>query len=317
MRYFSELRMPLESCRVLMNKIAVGTASWTDKSLIQCGRFYPPAVKSAEERLRFYAEAFPIVEVDSSYYAIPSEQTARLWAERTPDDFVFDVKAFRLFTQHQTAPRVLPKYIAESLPVSKKTVYYKDMPGELVSALWNEFRAALLPLKQAGKLGVVLFQFPPWFLANKASLAHIEECVERMDGFRLAVEFRNATWFYERSRERTFAFEREHGIAHVVVDEPQGFASSIPSVWEVTSPEVAIVRLHGRNRDTWEKKGLAAASDRFNYLYSEEELAELAAPIKSLSEKARSVHVLLNTNHQDQGQVNARRLTKALANLSS
>jgi uncharacterized protein YecE (DUF72 family) len=176
------------------------------------------------------------------------------------------VKAFRLFTQHQTAPRVLPKYIAESLPVTKKTVYYKDMPAELLDALWNEFRAALLPLKEARKLGVVLFQFPPWFLANKASLAHIEQCVERMNGFRLAVEFRNETWFYERSRERTFAFERERGIAHVVVDEPQGFKSSISSVWEVTCPHMSIVRLHGRNRDTWEKRGLTAASDRFNYL---------------------------------------------------
>ncbi|MDB5926079.1 MAG: hypothetical protein JWN13_5015, partial [Betaproteobacteria bacterium] len=145
---------------------------------------------------------------------------------------------------------------------------------------------------------------------------HIEECLERMSGFRLAVEFRNETWFYERSRDRTFAFEREHGIAHVVVDEPQGFASSIPSVWEVTSPEIAVVRLHGRNRETWEKKGLAAASDRFNYLYSEDELAELAGPIKSLSQKAGTVHVLLNTNHQDQGQVNARLLTNVLAKQS-
>jgi uncharacterized protein YecE (DUF72 family) len=296
-----------------LSNILVGTASWTDKSLIKCGRYYPADVKTAEERLRFYAAEFPLVEVDSSYYAIPGEQTARLWVERTPADFVFDVKAFRLFTQHQTAPQVLPKYISESLPVKKKTVYYKDMPEELLGALWNEFRNTLLPLQQAGKLGLVLFQFPPWFLANKASLAHIEECVERMRGFTLAVEFRNATWFYERTRERTFAFEREHGIAHVVVDEPQGFSSSIPAVWEVTHPDVAVVRLHGRNRDTWEKRGLAAASERFNYLYREAELSELAAPIKALARRTEKVHVLLNTNHEDQGQVNARNLRKLIA----
>ena len=111
-----------------MGTILVGTASWTDKSLIQCGRYYPSDVKTAEQRLRYYASEFPIVEVDSSYYAIPSEQTVRLWAERTPGDFVFDVKAFRMFTQHQTAPRVLPKYIRESLPLDKKSLYYKDMP---------------------------------------------------------------------------------------------------------------------------------------------------------------------------------------------
>jgi uncharacterized protein YecE (DUF72 family) len=297
-----------------MGNIAVGTASWADKSLVQCGRYYPADVKTAEDRLRYYAAEFPIVEVDSSYYAIPGEQTARLWVERTPPHFVFDVKAFRLFTQHQTAPRVLPKYIRESLPQAKTSLYYKDMPAELLDALWNEFRNTLLPLKAAGKLGVILFQFPPWFLANKTSLAHIEHCAERMEGFRLAVEFRNETWFYERTRERTLAFERERGIAHVVVDEPQGFKSSIPPVWEVTSPEVAVVRLHGRNRATWMKKGLAAASDRFNYLYPEEELAALARPIQALSEEAASVHVLLNTNFEDQGQVNARRLLKALAN---
>ena len=296
-----------------MNNIAVGTASWTDKSLIQCGRYYPPGVKTPEERLRFYSDEFPIVEVDSSYYAIPSEQTARLWVERTPQDFIFDVKAFRLFTQHQTAPRVLPKHISESLPVSKKMVYYRDLPEELLAALWNEFRNCLLPLKDAGKLGIVLFQFPPWFLANKTSLSHIEECVERMNGFRLAVEFRNETWFYERTRERTFAFEREHRIAHVVVDEPQGFASSIPAVWEVTCPDIAVVRLHGRNHETWNTRGLAAASERFNYLYSEDELTELSGPIRSLGEKASTVHVLLNTNYQDQGQVNARRLRQILA----
>jgi uncharacterized protein YecE (DUF72 family) len=295
-----------------LSNILIGTASWTDKTLIKCGRYYPTDVKTAEDRLRFYAGEFPIVEVDSSYYAIPSEQTARLWVERTPADFVFDVKAFRLFTQHQTPPQVLPKYIAESLPVSKKTVYYKDLPEELLSALWSEFRNTLFTLQQSGKLGVILFQFPPWFLANKASLTHIEECVERMSGFTVAVEFRNATWFYERTRGRTFAFEREHGIAHVVADEPQGFSSSIPALWEVTHPDVSVVRLHGRNRDTWARRGLAAASDRFNYLYREAELSELAAPIRGLAGRAETVHVLVNTNYEDQGQVNARNLRKLL-----
>jgi uncharacterized protein YecE (DUF72 family) len=152
---------------------------------------------------------------------------------------------------------------------------------------------------------------------RKRNLAHIEQCVERMAGFTLAVEFRNETWFYPRSRERTFAFERKHGIAHVVVDEPEGFKSSIPSVWEVTSAHAAVVRLHGRNRDTWEKKGLAAASDRFNYLYTDDELNELAQPIRSLAENAHTVHVLLDTNYEDQGQVNARRLRQAVSALAA
>src|SRR5215210_7264403 len=144
--------------------ILIGTASWADLSLIKSGEFYPADVKSPEARLRFYASQFPLVEVDSPYYAIPSAKTAKQWADRTPDDFVFDVKAFRTLTTHQTQPKFLPKYIAQSLPKrDKKTVYYKDLPNELRDALWSEFKNALLPLKQAGKLGVVLFQFPPWF----------------------------------------------------------------------------------------------------------------------------------------------------------
>jgi uncharacterized protein YecE (DUF72 family) len=131
--------------------ILVGTCSWTDKTLIDSGNFYPEDVKTPEARLKFYASKFPVVEVDSSYYAIPSERTAKQWAKRTPDDFVFDVKAFRLLTTHQTQPKVLPKHVSESLPVAKKTVYYKDLPGELVDAVWSEFRVALRPLKDAGK----------------------------------------------------------------------------------------------------------------------------------------------------------------------
>ena len=233
-------------------KILVGTSSWTDKSLIDSGHFYPKDVNTPEARLRFYASQFDLVEVDSSYYAIPAEKTARQWAERTPKDFVFDIKAFRLLTTHQTQPKVLPKHIRESLPVSKKTVYYKDLPNELTDAVWSEFRAVLRPLKDAGKLGLVLFQFPPWFLPNKESLAHIDECLERMEGYQLAVEFRHSMWFSQR--ERTLAFERERGIVNVIVDEPQGLKTSVPRVWEVTHPSVAMVRLHGRNHATWERK---------------------------------------------------------------
>jgi uncharacterized protein YecE (DUF72 family) len=147
--------------------ILVGTSSWTDKPLIDSGNFYPENAKTPEARLRFYASQFPIVQADSSYYAIPSEKTAKLWVERTPHDFVFNMKAFRLLTTHQTQPKVLPKHVRESLPVDKKTVYYKDLPNELLDAVWSEFRAVLRPLKEAGKLGVVLFQFPLGFCRTR------------------------------------------------------------------------------------------------------------------------------------------------------
>src|SRR5512140_3861953 len=119
-----------------MSTIRVGTASWTDKSLIDCGRFYPPGTTTPEDRLRFYASQFPFVEVDSSYYALPSARNAARWAERTPASFRFNVKAFRIFTGHQTAPVALPKDIRDALAPSKKNVYYKDLPDELRNELW-------------------------------------------------------------------------------------------------------------------------------------------------------------------------------------
>ena len=295
-----------------MSEILVGTSSWTDKTLIDCGRFYPATAKTPEARLRFYASQFPIVEVDTSYYAIPTEQTAKQWVERTPGRFVFNVKAFRLLTTHQTQPNVLPKHVRESLPVEKKTIYYKDLPNELLDAVWSEFRAALRPLAEAGKLGIILFQFPPWFLPNKESLRHIEQCLERMEGYRLAVEFRHPMWFAGSGRERTLGFERERGIAHVIVDEPQGLKTSVPAVWEVTRRDIAVVRLHGRNHGTWEKKGLKTASERFDYWYDEKELKALAPEIDAIANEAERVHVLFNNNFQDQGQRGAQMLQNLL-----
>lgn len=289
-----------------MNAIRVGTASWTDKSLVESGDFYPPTVKTPEERLRYYAERFSIVEVDSSYYALPTVRNAMLWGARTPDDFVFDVKAFRLFTQHQTDVGSLPPDIREALgPIDKKYLYYKDLPAPLLDELWQRFTLAIEPLRRVGKLGTVLFQFPPWFVPSPASLSHIAACVEKLPGFQLAIEFRNKAWFEGKRAAWILDFEREHGLAHVVVDEPQGFSSSVPAVWETTCPRLAVMRLHGRNRDTWERKGLASSSDRFNYLYKEEELKELADGVRQLADSAQSVHVLFNNNFGVYAQRNA------------
>src|SRR5579884_2669629 len=111
-------------------RILVGTASWTDKSLIESGRFYPPEAKTPEARLQFYAANFPIVEVDATYYAMPAERTTTLWVDRTPDSFTFDVKSFALFTHHPTVPRSLPKDVREALPpeqADKRHIYYDDL----------------------------------------------------------------------------------------------------------------------------------------------------------------------------------------------
>jgi uncharacterized protein YecE (DUF72 family) len=115
----------------MAGRILIGTASWTDKTLVSCKRFYPRGCSSAEDRLRYYASRFPLVEVDSSYYAMPSQRNSELWAERTPEHFTFNMKAFRLFTGHQTPAIALPKDVQAAMAshfASNKMLYYKDTP---------------------------------------------------------------------------------------------------------------------------------------------------------------------------------------------
>ncbi|CAN5633887.1 DUF72 domain-containing protein [soil metagenome] len=293
--------------------ILIGTASWTDKTLIACGRFYPQrGCSTAEARLRFYASQFPMVEVDSSYYAMPAPNTAQLWAERTPNDFVFNVKAFRLFTGHQTPPIVLHRDIQQALPPMSPSakLYYKSTPSDIRAELWRRFREALAPLVNAGKLGAVHFQFPPWVLPDREGQHHVRHCVEQMDGFDVSVEFRHRSWWAGERAASTLAFERELGVIHTVVDGPQGFDNSVPAIWEATHSRYALVRLHGRNTATWDIRGTTAASDRFNYDYPDNELSGLAIEIQRLAKHVARTHVVFNNNQEDQGQRNARSLTR-------
>jgi uncharacterized protein YecE (DUF72 family) len=292
--------------------ILVGTASWTDKTLVESGLFYPPDCKSAEGRLRYYASKFPMVEVDSSYYAIPSATNAQLWAERTPADFVFNVKAFRLFTSHQTDAKVMGKDIVEALPAglaAKKTVYYRDLLEQapaVLDELWRRFFLALSPLHDAGKLCAVHFQFAPWIIRNRDGEAHVRDCAARLGDRLMAVEFRNKTWFDDKHTAATLEFERELGVAHVVVDSPRvETANVVPAVWDITSTRLAILRLHGRNHGTWNVKGATSASDRFNYEYTEEELAGFIPNIRALERRVEMLQIIFNNNYQDQGQRNA------------
>jgi uncharacterized protein YecE (DUF72 family) len=297
--------------------VLVGTASWSSKTLVDSGRFYPPGVTSAEARLRYYAARFPLVEVDSSYYAIPAPATAQLWAERTPDGFTMNVKAFRLFTGHQTSPVVLHKDLRAALPPSAKAnLYLNDVPPDIADELWRRFIEALVPLRASGRLGLVHFQFPPWIVRNAAGHAHVRMCVERMAGHTLSVEFRHRSWFADdAATESTLAFERELGVVHTVVDGPQGFSNSVPAVWDITHPQIALLRLHGRNAQTWNVKGASDSSERFNYDYGAAELAEVAEQVTRLSAQVPSTHVVFNNNLEDQGQRNAASLTTLLKGL--
>ena len=158
------------------------------------------------------------------------------------------MKAFRLFTGHGTSPKVLPPDLRAELPAdAKATFYFKDVPKDLRDALWQRFKDALEPLRQAGKLGMVHFQFAPWLLRNRDGHAHVAHCVETMRDYTVSVEFRNQTWFDDAHLGQTLAFERELNVVHTVVDGPQGFHNSVPPVWESTHIDFALVRLHGRN----------------------------------------------------------------------
>jgi len=289
-----------------MSDILVGTCSWTDPTLIESGRFYPSWARSAEARLQYYASQFPIVEVDSSYYALLNERTSGLWARRTGEKFIFDIKAFRLFTQHPTPLSAFPRDIREALPEElkeKTNVYSRDVPTELTDELWERFERALLPLDSSGKLGVVLFQFPPWFYPGNEQRDYILSCKERFPQYRIAVEFRHNSWVNEKNIERTLNFLRDNSLPYVCVDEPQGFKSSLPPVAEATS-DIGLIRFHGRNKETWEKKGVSA-TERFNYLYSDEELKEWIPRVKELASKTRQLHVLFNNCYADKAVVNA------------
>lgn len=295
-------------------RIRIGTASWTEQSLVDSGAYYPLEARTAEERLRFYARDFPLVEVDSTYYALPSERNAVLWVERTPDDFLFDVKAFRLFTGHGASVRAFPADIRAELPgplVNKENLYYRDIPHSLRDSLWRRFEEALSPLQAAGKLGVIVFQFPFWFMPKEENQRHIQECQARLPTYNIAVEFRNRYWFSPESRERTFSFLRRNNISYIVVDEPQGFKSSVPPIADITGP-YGIVRFHGRNREAWEVKGLGSSAERFDYAYSPAELAEWIPKARWMAENAREVHLVMNTNRGNQGIVNAQLLASLL-----
>ena len=294
-------------------KILVGTASWTDPGLTKCGRFYPKGCNSAEARLRYYATRFPLVEVNSSYYALPSRSNSELWVERTPAVFTFNVKAFRLFTGHQTPVDALPVSVRGALAASeKKNIYYKDMPAELIDEMWRLFIEAMVPLKSLHKLGAVHFQFGPWFIYSPPAREHLDEVRARLTDYSVSVEFRHESWFNEKHRDLTLEFEKERGMCNVVLDEPQGFTNSVGAHWVVTNPGLAVVRLHGRNAETWNIKGATAAAERFNYDYSQLELEGLASSITELTRKAAVTHVVFNNNNEDQGQRNATTLMSIL-----
>ena len=301
------LAHPDKSAALPSHNVRIGTASWTDPTLTTHGVFYPEAAKSAETRLNFYSSVFPLVEVDSIYYALPSRNVAELWVQRTPVDFRFNVKAYALMTGHPSEVSRFPRALKDQLPAAlrdARRVYSKDLPEEIVSAIWNHFIDAIEPLSDAGKLGAVLLQYPPWFLANRKSVAELTRARKRLGTVPASVEFRSARWLAPAVADRTFAALRENEFSYVCVDEPQGMASSVPPILAVTNDRLAIVRMHGRRTETWEQPG-APVSERFRYLYQKEELEEWVPRVTYLADQAAETHVVFNNCYANYGTTNA------------
>ncbi|RZU75200.1 uncharacterized protein YecE (DUF72 family) [Micromonospora kangleipakensis] len=287
-----------------MGEIKVGTASWTDRTLLDSG-WYPQTADTPEKRLAYYARQFPLVEVDATYYSPPAERTAQLWVARTPPGFTFNIKAFSLLTGHPTRVAALYKDLRPE--TDKKNVYPDDLPPQAYEEVWTRFLSALDPLVEAGRLGALLFQFPPWFTIKRDNKQYLLEVAKRCAPLRPVFEFRHASWFDGANRDETLGFLRQHRLAYVCVDMPQGHRSSVPPVLAATA-DLAVVRFHGHS-DKWTSKDI---HEKFGYRYSERELRDWAPKLRELAGEAEQTHVLMNNCYRDHAQRNGQQLQALL-----
>ncbi len=300
-----------------VERVRVGVCSWADAALIEDGSFYPKKSMSAEARLRWYARFFDTVEVDSAYYAIPDARNARLWVDRTPPGFLFNVKAYSLLTGHHPKAETLPAELETMLPASPARTHRGEIdrasfPEEAIDAALALFRAALAPLAEAGKLGYVLFQFAPWVHFGDEWLAYVASLPARMRGWSVAAEFRHRSWFPDHAPETLTAL-RSAGVAHVVVDGPV-LGGAVPRVTTATA-KTAVLRLHGRNVEGWTRQLRGegpAVREKYDYLYTDAELGELAPEVVGLAGESERVFVSFNNNNRAYPVRNAFMMRKLL-----
>jgi uncharacterized protein YecE (DUF72 family) len=276
--------------------IRIGTCSWADESLTRY--FYPRGVKGAEERLRYYAERFDTVEVNSTYYHLPERQMVERWAERTPDGFVMHVKAFGVMTRHPVKVEQLPPDLRDEAPLDQRGRVERPS-REFRAEIFRRFHDALEPLRETRKLGGILLQFPSYVVPKPASLDYLEWAVEQLQGDEALVEFRHAAWLEEEHRDETLAFLERHGMTYVIVDAPRTEGRNVLPTVVATTSRTAYVRFHGRNAQTWNKR-TGSAAERFDYLYSDEELREWVDPLRELAEKSEVVYAMFNNNGRSQ-----------------
>ena len=300
-----------------MGTVHVGTCSWADRTMIEA--WYPREIATPAARLRYYAERFDTVEADAPFYAIPDRRVVENWAKRTRPGFVFHVKAFGMMTQHAVDERALHPELRE-YPHSVERGRVKRPSPEMVDLAFDLFLEAIEPLEEAGKLGGILMQFPPFFTALdeamlEDNLAYLEYARDKLGKRRMLVEFRHPSWVENGRARQTLGFLADRDITYVGVDAPQfPTRTTMPPLVAATS-RVGYVRLHGRNRDTYFARNVAA-SDRFDYLYSRDELEEWAPRVRELAESTDVTYVMFNNCKRDYAPRNAREFADLLGELA-
>ncbi len=272
-------------------RILIGTASWTDPGFVE--RWYPPKMP-AGERLAWYAQHFEIVEVNSTFYAIPERRMVERWCRNTPDNFTFDVKLHKLLSRHSAPLKSLPPALQRRAESDAKGKV--NLTPKIEEALLDEIIAAVEPLRAAGKFGAFLLQLSPAFSPRKHALTELEELLARLNPLGVVVELRNRNWTTRENLERTLEFFRRQGTTLSLVDAPneEHFTIMPSDLDEVTNPTLAYLRLHGRNADAY-LRGRTVA-ERFYYDYSEAEIAEVASGRRSSrARRKRSTSFLITT----------------------
>ena len=294
----------------MSGKILVGTASWSDPGFVE--RWYPKKLPAAD-RLPWYAQHFDLVEVNSTFYSVPDPRMVERWCAATPDDFTFDVKSHQLLSFHSTPAKLLPLDL-QSRAVTDAKGKVKTTP-DIQEAVLKAFLRAMAIFRSFRKLGVLLLQLSPAFSPRKHQLSELEPLIETLKGYELAIEFRNRNWAVGDQLQSTTGFVRKHAAIFVNVDAPASdhFTVMPSDVEEVTNPNVAYLRLHGRNAKAYITGKTVAA--RFDYDYNEKEIAEVAERSRKLEREAREVHAIFNNNNLDYAPRAALRLRKALGQI--
>jgi uncharacterized protein YecE (DUF72 family) len=296
--------------RERQSRVLVGTASWSDPGFVE--RWYPKKLR-AGERLGWYAQHFEMVEVNSTFYSVPEPRMVERWCANTPGDFLFDVKLHQLFSFHSTPAKLLPPELQRAVEVDSKGKVRAT--AELQERMLRLFLGSLSILDREKKLGVFLLQLSPAFSPRRHGLAELEPLINGLRGYSLAIEFRNRNWAVGDQLKETVEFLRKRRVSFVNVDAPLAdhFTIMPADLDEVTNPEVAYLRLHGRDAKAYISGKTVAA--RFNYDYGDKEIAEVAERSRTLAREARSVHVVFNNNALDYAPRAALRLRAALGQM--